>query len=382
MNPKKLIMLPGPTNVPERVLNAMLTPVMGHRTPDFSVLMKNIVEKSKQVYQTSGDVIVFTASGTGAVEAAITNIIRKGDKAIVTVFGEFGERAALLIEGAGGVAIKVEAPFGDVPRIGQLEEAFEKNKDVKALVIVTNETSTGTMFKWLKEAGDLAVKYGSFLILDSVSNLTADDIPVDKIGADIVATGSQKSLAAPPGLALVSISKKAKKYIIDNPPPLLYFNIARQLKYAEIGQTPFTPAIPIYHALDEALNMALEEGLMHRIQRHKLCADAFYSSFKAMGLKLFANEEVRSNTIIAVNYPEGINDKLFRGLLDKEYGVVIAGGFGPYKGKLFRVGSLGEVHRYHVVTTVSAVNNTFRSLMGKTRSEDPVEIARTRLKNL
>jgi len=355
---------------------------MGHRTPDFAVLMKNIVEKSKQVYQTSSDVIVFTASGTGAVEAAITNIIRKGDKAIVTVFGEFGERAALLIEGAGGVAIKVEAPFGDVPRIGQLEEAFEKNKDVKALVIVTNETSTGTMFKWLKEAGDLAVKYGSFLILDSVSNLTADDIPVDKIGADIVATGSQKSLAAPPGLALVSISKKAKKYIIDNPPPLLYFNIARQLKYAEIGQTPFTPAIPIYHALDEALNMALEEGLMHRIQRHKLCADAFYSSFKAMGLKLFANEEVRSNTIIAVNYPEGINDKLFRGLLDKEYGVVIAGGFGPYKGKLFRVGSLGEVHRYHVVTTVSAVNNTFRSLMGKTRSEDPVEIARTRLKNL
>jgi aspartate aminotransferase-like enzyme len=238
------------------------------------------------------------------------------------------------------------------------------------------------MFKWLKKAGDLASKYGSFLILDSVSNLTADDIPVDKIGADIVATGSQKSLAAPPGLALVSISKKAKKYIIDNPPPLLYFNIARQLKYAEIGQTPFTPAIPIYHALDEALNMALEEGLMHRIQRHKLCADAFYSSFKAMGLKLFANEEVRSNTIIAVNYPEGINDKLFRGLLDKEYGVVIAGGFGPYKGKLFRVGSLGEVHRYHVVTTVSAVNNTFRSLMGKTRSEDPVEIARTRLKNL
>jgi len=382
MNPKKLIMLPGPTNVPERVLNAMLTPVMGHRTPDFAVLMKNIIEKSKQVYQTSGDVIVFTASGTGAVEAAITNIIRKGNKAIVTVFGEFGERAALLIEGAGGVAIKVEAPFGDVPRIGQLEEAFEKNKDVKALVIVTNETSTGTMFKWLKKAGDLASKYGSFLILDSVSNLTADDIPVDKIGADIVATGSQKSLAAPPGLALVSISKKAKKYIIDNPPPLLYFNIARQLKYAEIGQTPFTPAIPIYHALDEALNMALEEGLMHRIQRHKLCADTFYSSFKAMGLELFANEEVRSNTIISVNYPEGIDDKLFRGLLDKEYGVVIAGGFGPYKGKLFRVGSLGEVHRYHVVTTVSAVNNTLRSLMGKARSEDPVEIARTRLKNL
>ena len=382
MNPKKLLMLPGPTNVPERIMNAMLAPLMGHRTPDFAFLMKNIVEKSKQVYQTSGDVIVFSSSGTGAVEAAITNIVRKGDKTIVTVFGEFGERAALLVESSGGVAIKVEAPFGDVPRIDQLEEAFEKNKDVKALVIITNETSTGTMFKWLKEAGDLAAKYGSFLILDSVSNLTADDIPVDKIGADIVATGSQKSLAAPPGLAMVSVSKKAKKYIIDNPPSHLYFNIARHLKYAEIDQTPFTPALSLYYALDEALNMALEEGLTQRIQRHKLCADAFYSSFTAMGLKLFAVEDVRSNTIISVNYPEGVDDKQFRGMLDKEYRVVIAGGFGHYKGKLFRIGSLGEVHRYHVVTTVSAVNNTLRSLMDKVRSEDPVEIARAKLRDL
>lgn len=368
-------MLPGPTNVPDRVMNAMLTPMMGHRTPDFKTIMDNIIEKSKQVFQTSGDVIVFTSSGTGAVEAAITNIVKKGDKVIVSVFGEFGERAAQMVVGAGGTAIKVESPFGDVPRIAQIEEAFEKNKDVKALVIITNETSTGTRFKWLKEAGELAAKYGSFLILDAVSNLTGDDIPVDKIGADIVATGSQKSLAAPPGLSMVAVSDKAKKYVVSNPPPLLYFNIARHLKYAEISQTPFTPALSLYYALDEALNMALEEGIFQRIKRHKICADAFYSSFQAMGLKLFAKEEVRSNTVISVHYPNGVDDKLFRGNLDNQYKVVVAGGFGSYKGKLFRIGSLGEVNKYHVITTVSAINNTLMSMMGNTRNEDPVEIA-------
>lgn len=372
---RKLLMLPGPTNVPDRVMNAMLTPMIGHRTPDFKTTMDNIIEKSKQVFQTSGDVIVFTASGTGAVEAAITNIVKKGDKVIVSVFGEFGERAALIVEGAGGIAIKVESSFGDVPRIPQFEEAFEKNKDVKALVIITNETSTGTRFKWLKEAGELAAKYGSFLILDAVSNLTGDDIPVDKIGADIVATGSQKSLAAPPGLSMVSVSEKAKKYVVANPPSLLYFNMARHLKYSEISQTPFTPALSIYHALDEALNMALEEGILQRIKRHKTCADAFYSSFQAMGLKLFAKEEVRSNTVISVHYPNGVDDKQFRGTLDNQYKVVVAGGFGSYKGKLFRIGSLGEVNRYHVITTISAVNNTLMSIMGNTRNEDPVEIA-------
>ncbi|MFC1754438.1 pyridoxal-phosphate-dependent aminotransferase family protein [Thermoproteota archaeon] len=379
---RKLLMLPGPTNVPDRIMNAMLTPMMGHRTPDFKTIMDNIVEKSKQVFQTSGDVIVFTSSGTGAVEAAITNIVRKGDKVIVSDFGEFGGRAALMIEGAGGIAIKVESPFGDVPRIAQFEEAFEKNKDVKALVIVTNETSTGTRFKWLKEAGDLAAKYGSFLILDAVSNLTGDDIPVDKIGADIVATGSQKSLAAPPGLSMVSVSEKAKKYIVANPPALLYFNIARHLKYAKISQTPFTPALSLYFALEEALKMALEEGIQQRVKRHKICADAFYSSFEAMGLKLFAKEEVRSNTVISVYYPSGVDDKQFRDTLDHRYKVVIAGGFGSYKGKLFRVGSLGEVNRYHVITTISAVNNTLMSIMGNTRNEDPVEIASIKLSEL
>lgn len=382
MNPRKLIMLPGPTNVPDRVINALFNPVMGHRTPDFSKLMKSVTEKAKKVFQTSGDLIILSSSGTGAVEAAITNIIRKDDKAIVTVYGEFGERAAKLVEGSGGEAIKAESKFGDVPRIEQLKEEFESHRDIKALVIVTNETSTGTSFKWLKEAGELAKEYGSFLILDSVSNLGGDEIPVDEIGADLVATGSQKCIAAPPGLSLVSLSQRAKDFITKNPPPLLYFNLARQLKYAEIGQTPFTPALPIYHALDEALTVLLEEGLQQGIKRHRICAEAFYSAFESMGLDLFAEKDVRSNTVIAANYPEGVDDKVFRGTLDSQYRVVVAGGFGNYKGKLFRVGSMGEVNKYHVLVTLCAINHTLMKMTGKIKEEDPIEVAKVILDNL
>jgi len=212
--------------------------------------------------------------------------------------------------------------------------------------------------------------------------LGGDDIPVDKIGADVVATASQKCLAAPAGLALVSLSEKAKKYVVNNPPPLLYFNISRQLKYLETGQTPFTPALPIYHALDEALTMVLEEGIQKRIKRHEICADAFYSSFKSMGLELFAKKDVRSNTVIAATYPSNVDDKQFREDLDKQYRVVIAGGFGSYKGKIFRVGSMGEVNNYHVITTISAINQTLNAMTGKLTKKDPLEIAKSRLNNL
>jgi aspartate aminotransferase-like enzyme len=382
MNLRKLIMLPGPTNVSDRVMAAMLNPVMGHRTPEFGVLMKNVLDKSKQIFQTSGDVVVLTASGTGGVEAAITNILKPGDKAIVSVYGEFGERAAHLVKGSGAEAVKVESHYGDIPKIDQLEEAFEKNPNTKALVIVANETSTGCSFKRLKEAGDLAAKYGAYYIIDAVSNLAGEDIPVDKIGADMVATGSQKCLAAPPGLALVAISEKAKKYITENPPHLLYYNIPRYLKYEKELQTPFTPALPLFHALDEALSVALEEGLQQRIKRHTMCADAFYSSFKAMGLELFAKEEARSNTVIAVNYPKGVDDKKFRGTLDRDHKVVVAGGFGEYKGKVFRVGSMGEVSRYHVLTTVTAVNQTLKELTGQINNSDPTEVAKSKLNGL
>ena len=379
---KKLIMLPGPTNVPEPVMRAMLEPMINHRSTSFSKLLKRIMEKGQKIFQTSGDIIGLTTSGTGGVEASVTNLVKTGDKVIVTVFGEFGTRLSEEIEDMGAHAIKITAPFGDAPSISAVEEAFQKNGKVKALYVVANETSTGVAVRWLKQAGDLCSKHGTFFVADAVSNFGGDDIPVDAYNIDVCVTASQKCLAAPPGLAILSVSKRAKQYMLDNPPPMQYLNLPRYFKYAERGETPFTPVLPLYWALDAAFDIMLEEGMEKRIQRHKICADAFYSAFKAAGLETFANPQNRSNTVVALKYPQGFNDKQFRGAVEDNYGVVLAGGFGEYSGKLFRVGSMGEVHRYHVMTTVGAVVNTMKQMGTHVNVEAGLSAAVNGLKSL
>lgn len=379
---KKLIMLPGPTNVPEPVMRAMLEPMMNHRGPSFTKLWKSITERGQRVFQTSGDIIALTTSGTGGVEASVTNLIRKGDKVIVTVFGEFGTRLSEEIEDMGAHVVEVTALFGDAPTISAVQEAFEQNSQVKALYVVANETSTGVGIGWLKQAGELCSKYGAFFIADAVSNLGGDGIPVDAYNIDICVTASQKCIAAPPGLSILSISKRAKQYMVENPPPLQYLNLPRYFKYAEKGETPFTPALPLYSALDCAFGLMLEEGIEKRVQRHKTCADSFYAAFKAMGLEAFAKDASRSNTVIALKYPQGLNDKQFRAAVEENYGVVLAGGFGEFNRKLFRVGSMGEVNKYHVHATVSAVANTMRQMGMHIDADAAMSAANSVLKSL
>lgn len=351
----KLVMTPGPTNVSARVMAAMQRPVINHRSPSFRKLYKDVVEKTKTVFETEGDIVIFTSSGTGAVEASISNLIRPGDNAIVTSFGEFGNRVGEMVEVYGGTTVKASAPLGDCPRIESLEEAFEKTKGVKALYVIYNETSTGVAFRWLKQAGELASKYGAYFIVDAISNLGGDELPVDKLGVDICIAASQKCLAAPPALGIISLSERVKAEMEKNPPKNFYFNIPRYLKFAEKGETPFTPALPLFYALDEALNVALEEGMQNRIARHKRCAESFYSTLGRLGAKSFAKEDVRSNTVISLLYPPGVDDLNFRKTLDEEHDVIIAGGFGEYKGKMFRIGCMGVINEKIVDQTVSAI---------------------------
>lgn len=351
----KLVMTPGPTNVSARVMAAMQRPIINHRSPSFTKLYKDIVEKTKTVFETEGHMVIFTSSGTGAVEASISNLIRPGDKAVVTSFGEFGNRVGEMIEVYGGTSVKASAPLGDSPRMDSLEEAFERAKVVKALYVIYNETSTGVAFRWLKQAGELASRYGAYFIVDAISNLGGDELPVDKLGVDICIAASQKCLAAPPGLAIISLSDRIKVELEKNPPRNFYFNMPRYLKFAEKGETPFTPALPLFYALDEALNVVLEEGMQNRIARHKRCADSFYSILGRLGAKSFAKEDVRSNTVISLLYPPGVDDLNFRKKLDEEYDVIVAGGFGEYKGKMFRIGCMGDINEKYLEQTVSAI---------------------------
>jgi aspartate aminotransferase-like enzyme len=374
-------MLPGPTNVPDRVMNAMLTHIINHRSDDFRRLYKTIVEKTQRVFQTQNDIVLLTTSGTGAVEASVINMIRKNDKAVIPVNGEFGTRLADLIDSWGGHAIRVTAPFGQNPQYSEIEDAFDRNKDIKAVYAVYNETSTGTTLRYMDKLSQLCSDRGAFFIADAVSILGGDELPVDKWNIDICVTASQKALAAPPGVSPMSISSRAKKHMQANPPPTQYLNLKRYFKYYEENfETPFTPALPLFNAFSEALDMVLEEGLDKRIARHKACADAFYAGLDAMGLSPFARQDARSNVVIAINYIPGMDDKKFRGLLSQQFRILIAGGFGDLKGKVFRIGSMGEVSKYHVMRTLSSIASVM-NILGLKVSPDAGSIALKRLES-
>jgi len=375
-------MLPGPTNVPERVTRAMFTHMINHRSKDFVKLYTDVVEKSQKVFDTKGDVIALSASGTGAVEASVVNLIKKGDKVIIPVNGEFSSRLATMLEWQGANVIRLTTPFGENASFDQVKEAFDNNKDVKAFYVVWNETSTGTMVKYLDKISKLTSRNDSYYVVDGVSIIGGEELHMDKWGIDVCVTGAQKALAAPPGISPIAISPRAKKYMIANPPPTFYFNLARYFKYYDdTKETPFTPALPLLYAYREALDIILEEGMEARVKRHRTCSDALYSGLSAMGLTPFAKEDARSTVVIALNYLNGLEDKTFRSTLSEKFRVLVAGGFGDLKGKVFRVGCMGEVHKYHVMRTISAISSTL-DMMGYKTNPEALKVAEEKLKAL
>jgi len=376
-------MLPGPTNVPNRVMRAMLAPIINHRSDDFVELYTDVVDKTQQVFQTQNDIVALSASGTGAVEAGVVNVVKKGDKVIIPVNGEFSTRLSQLIEGQGANVIKLQTPPGENSTFDQIKEAFDNNKDVKAFYVVHNETSTGTMVNYLDKVSDLTSRNDAMYVVDSVSLLGGADLKVDKWNIDVCLTGSQKAIAAPPGISPISVSAKAKKYMIENPPPTHYFNLARYFKYYdEEKHTPFTPALPLLYAYREALTIMLEEGLQNVFNRHKVCSNALYSGLSAIGLTPFAKEEDRSISIVALNYLDGLEDKIFRSTLADKFKVLVAGGFGNLKGKVFRVGCMGEVSPYHVMRTISAISSTLAMMGYETDAAAGLKTAEEKLKDL
>ncbi len=376
-------MLPGPTNVPERVTRAMYTPIINHRSDDFVELYEDTVEKTKKVFQTQGDAVCLSASGTGAVEASVVNLIKKGDRVIIPVNGEFSSRLAQMLEWAGATVIKLETPPGENASFEDVKEAFDNNKNIKAFYCVWNETSTGTMIKYLDKVKDLTSRNDSFYVVDGVSIVGGEELYVDKWGIDIAMTGAQKAFAAPPGISPIVVTARAKKYMIENPPNTMYFNLPRYFKYYEESKhTPFTPALPLLYAYREALNIILEEGLDKRVNRHRVCSDALYSGLGALGLTPFAKEDSRSTVVIALNYLEGLEDKIFRNTLANKFRVLVEGGFGNLKGKVFRVGCMGEVNKYHVMRTISAISSTLDMMGYNTKTLDALKIAEEKLKAL
>ena len=370
-------MLPGPTNVPDRVMQAMIKPIIGHRGAEFHALYEEITEKLKYVFQTQNDVFVLTCSGTGGIECAVSNLVSPGDKVIVPVFGVFSERLAEKVKRRGGIPVELSLPWGTAPRASEIKEIVEREPDAKAIFLVYNETSTGVTVRELPEIGRIAKENNLLLIVDAISILGGDKLPVDEWNIDFCITGSQKCVACPPGLAMVSVSQKAWEKIEKTENKPMYFDLLRMKEYAAKKETPFTPALPIFHALNEALKIIHEEGLEKRFERHRRCAQAFYNAIEALGLTVFPKEKsIRSNTVIAVNIPENVEDNKVRSIMREKYKVLIAGGMGKLKGKIFRIGCMGIISQAEVLTTLNAFGNALKDAGYQLEIEKGLEAAR------
>lgn len=359
---KKLLMLPGPTNVSDRVMQAMMKPMVNHRSPEFVEVVKGITEKGRYLFQTKENVVTISSSGTGGIEAVASALVRRGDSVVVPVFGEFSQRLAEAVEIAGGSVVKVASEQGRIPPLEDIQEAVARTKNLKAVYTVHNETSTGCAIPYIRELAKTAHERGAFLVVDGVSSVGGYSVPVDSWGVDMCITGSQKCIAAPPGLVLIAFNKRVADFVKETQPITRYFDLQKCLEFLEQGYTPFTPAESLFYALDEALAVLVEETLEKRVARHVRCASELYDAVESMGLETFADRACRSNTIITVKCPKGVDDERLRDVMSDDYDVAISGGLGPQKGKILRIGSMGNVTSADIQRTVDAMTKSFSKL--------------------
>ncbi|MCJ7777266.1 MAG: alanine--glyoxylate aminotransferase family protein [Sedimentisphaerales bacterium] len=347
--------VPGPTPCPPEVLKAMAWQMVNHRGPEFHEMLTEVTENLKKVFQTKNDVLLLTGSGTGGLEAAIVNTLSHGDKVLSVAIGVFGDRFANIAKTFGADVVSLKVEWGKAADPDAIKKALKDNPGVKAVMVTHNETSTGVtndiaaIAKVVKDTGKL-------LIVDAISSLGSINLPVDKLGCDVVITASQKGWMVPPGMAMVSVSPEAWKAREAAKVPNFYWDFVRAKKiYEEKRENPWTPAIPIVFAFTVALKMMLKEGINNIFARHERIGQMTREGIKKLGLSIFAEESHASNTVTAVSIPEGLDGKKFRQILREQYKVVLAGGQQTLDGKIFRIGHLGMVDEKDIKEILSAI---------------------------
>ena len=322
-----LLMLPGPTTVDPRVLAAMSKAVVNHRGAKYGEILTETTELMSKVFQTPNKSYLLTGSGTAAMEAAIANTVAPGEKMLNIVGGKFGERFMKIAKTHGIDAQELAVEWGTAVSPKQIEEILDANEDIKAISVVHNET-------------------------------------FEKFGIDVCVTGSQKCLAAPPGMAAITLNDDAWKAVDNIKTNTFYLDMkaARKSGDKQPPETPYTPSVSLTYAMNEALKITLEEGLENRVARHHKAANASVAAVKALGLELFADEAVSSATVTAVKMPEGVSDADFRGTVRDKYGVELAGGQDHLKGNVFRIGHMGCISYKELVQTFAAIGMTLKGL--------------------
>lgn len=352
----KLIMLPGPTNVHKRVRKAMEQPSISHRGKEFHELHARVEENLKYVFQTQNDIMILSSSGTGAIECVIANTVSPGDKVIIFINGFFGERLKQVVECKGGVPIEIQVEWGEAIKTDSVRDALDRNSDAMSVMLVSNETSTGVLNP-VEEIARIVNRHGKLLITDSVSHVGGAELKVDKWKIDICISASQKCLACPPGLAFVSINNEAWKAIEKNNSKSLYFDLLRCREYHKKNETPYTPAVPLFFALNESLQMISEETLRNWLRRQEQCSEVLREGVKKLDLELFVGDRSSASpTVTSILRPKGINVSELRELMENRNGIIVGGGIGKLRDKIFRIGTMGIVRKSYVKKTLLALS--------------------------
>ncbi len=357
---KQYLLTPGPTPVPPEALLSMAKPIIHHRTGQFKNILGEAVDGLKYVMQTENDIFIFASSGSGAMESAVSNTLSPGDKAVVVKGGKFGERWAEICQSYGINVIPIDCEWGSPADPAVIEEKLKQDKQIKAVYTTLCETSTGVVSD-IKAIGKIVAKTDAILVVDAISGLGSVELKADAWGVDITVAGSQKGLMIPPGLAFVSISKKAWKLVEEAKSPRYYFCYKAAKKSADKTDTPWTPAVSLVVGLVETLKIIKAETIEGVYERHKKMAGAVKQAASALGLKLLA-PDAPSDAVTAIKLPESIDGaELVKTMRDK-YGVSIAGGQAKLKGKICRIATMGFMAEFDVIVAISCLEIVLKKM--------------------
>ncbi len=364
MEDKLMLMIPGPTPVPEQALLALAKAPIGHRSGDFSKIMADVTAKLKWLHQTTNDVLILTTSGTGAIEAGIINFLSKGDRVLVGDNGKFGERWVEVGQAYGLNVEVIKAEWGKPlnPEDFRVKLEADTNKEIKAVIITHSETSTGVLNDLATINRHVKAHEKALIIVDAVTSLGAMNVPIDELGLDVVGSGSQKGYMIPPGLGFVSVSPKAWEAYKTADLPKYYLDLGKARKDAAKNSTPFTTSVNMVMALQASLEMMHREGLENIFARHLRHRDATRAAIKALNLGLLASDDAASASITSVVPPEGLDAEKIRATIKKKFDIVMAGGQDHLNGKIFRIGHLGFVCDRDVLTAIAALEASIAAL--------------------
>jgi len=349
---KDYLLTPGPTPLPPQVQEALARPILHHRTTQYRALFKRVLQGLATILQTKQQVVLFTSSGTGAMEAAVCNVLSPGDRAIVILGGKFGERWQHLCEASSIKATPIEVAYGDAVDPERVRQALRAQPDTKAVFATLCETSTGVVHD-IPAIASLVRNTDSVLVVDAISGLLAEECKTDEWDLDVVVSGSQKGLMLPPGLSFIALSEKAWRLTEQANSPRFYFDLRLYREALADDDTPFTSSVSLVVALDEALKLILAQGVPQVIQRAQLMAQATRAGVEAMGLALFAKRP--ANAVTAVSVPNGVDGKRLLKHLQDRYHVTLAGGQGEMAGKIFRVAHMGYITPFDILVALAAL---------------------------